>query len=63
MSILYVFFCCITALFENKKAKARKARNDSGTSEEDIDESSSNNCGIFFWIVFNWAEYGISSFA
>ena len=22
-----------------------------------------NNCGISFWVVFNWPEYGISSFA
>ena len=50
-------------MVENKKAKAGKRRNDSGSSEEDMEESSSNNCGISFWIVFNWPEYGISSFA
>ena len=50
-------------MFENNKAKAGKRRNDSGSTEEDIEESSSNNCGISFWIVFNWPEYGISSFA
>ena len=50
-------------MVENKKAKAGKSRNDSGSSEEDVEESSSNNCGISFWIVFNWPEYGISSFA
>ena len=57
-----MFFSCITAIVENKKAKAGKRRNDSGSSEEDMEESS-NNCGISFWIVFNWPEYGISSFA
>ena len=57
------FFSCITAMVENKKAKAGKRRNDSGSSEEDMEESNSNNCGISFWIVFNWPEYGISSFA
>ena len=56
------FFSCITAM-ENKKAKERKRRNDSGSSEEDVEESSNNNCDISFWIVFNWPEYGISSFA
>ena len=48
---------------EKKKAKARRRRNDSGSSEEAGEESSNNNCGISFWIVFNWPEYGISSFA
>ena len=43
--------------------KAGKRRNDSGSSEEDMEESSSNNCGISFWIVFNWPQYSISSFA
>ena len=47
------FFSCITAMVENKKAKAGKRRNDSGSSEEDMEESSSNDCGISFWIVFN----------
>ena len=50
-------------MVENKKAKVGKRRNDSGSSEEDVEESSCNNCGISFWIVFNWPEYGISSFA
>ena len=50
-------------MVENKKAKAGKRRNDSGSSEEDVEESSSNNSSISFWIVFNWPEYGISSFA
>ena len=63
MSTLYVFFSCITAMVENKKTKAGKRRNDSGSSEEDVEESSNNNCDISFWIVFNWPEYGISSFA
>ena len=57
------FFSCITAVVEKKKEKAMKRRNDSGSSEEDGEESSNNNCGISFWIVFNWPEYGISSFA
>ena len=47
------FFLCITAMVENKKIKAEKRRNDSGSSEEDIEESNSNICGIPFWIVFN----------
>ena len=42
------FFPCITAMVENNKAKARKRRNDLGSSEEDIKESSSNNCGVPF---------------
>ena len=46
------FFSCITAM-ENKKAKERKRRNDSGSSEGDVEESSNNNCGISFWTVFN----------
>ena len=50
-------------MVEKKKAKARRRRNDSGSSEEDGKESCDNNCGISFWIVFNWSEYGISSFA
>ena len=53
------FSSCITAMVENKKAKAGKRRNDSGSSEEDVEESSSNSWGISFWIVFNWPEYGI----
>ena len=57
------FFSCITAMVENKTAKAEKRRHDSGSSEENVEESSSNNCGISFWIVFNWPEYGILSFA
>ena len=57
------FFSCITAMVENKQAKAGERRNDSGSSENDEEESSSNNCGISFWIVFNWPEYSISSFA
>ena len=40
-------------MVENKKIKAEKRRNDSGSSEEDIEESNSNICGISFWIVFN----------
>ena len=57
------FFSCITAVVEKKNTKARRRRNDSGSSEEDGEESVNNNCGISFWIVFNWPEYGISSFA
>ena len=45
-----------------KKAKAGTRRNDSGSSEKDVEESS-NNCGSSLWIVFNWPEYSISSFA
>ena len=58
-----MFFLCITAIVENKKAKAGKRRNDSGSSEEDMEEPSSNNCGISFLVVFDWPEYGFSSFA
>ena len=57
------FFSCITAMVEKKNTKARRRRNDSGSSEEDRGESINNKCGISFWIVFNWPEYGISSFA
>ena len=57
------FFSCITAMMEKKNTIARMRRNDSGSSEEDGEESINNNCGISFWIVFNWPEYGISSFA
>ena len=57
------FLPCITAMVEKKKAKARRTRNDSGSSEEDGKEFNKNNCSICFWIVFNWPEYGISSFA
>ena len=58
------FFSCITAMVEKKNTKARRRmRDDSGSSEEDAEESVNNNCGISFWIVFNWPEYGISSFA
>ena len=41
-------FSCVTAMVENKKAKAGKKRNDSGNSEEDVEKSSGNNCGISF---------------
>ena len=48
-------------MVEKKNTKARRRRrDDSGSSEEDAEESVNNNC---FWIVFNWPEYGISSFA
>ena len=58
------FFSCITAMVEEKNTKARRRRrDDSASSEEDAEESVNNNCGISFWIVFNWLEYGISSFA
>ena len=57
------FFSCIIAMVENKKAKAGKKRNHSGSSKEDVEESCNNNCDISFWIVFNWPEYGILSFA
>ena len=60
---IFFFFSCITAMVGKKKAKARRRRNDSGSNEEDGEEYSNNNCGISFWIVFNWPEYGISSFA
>ena len=42
------FFSRITAMVENEKAKARKRSKDSGSSEEDIEESSSNNCIVSF---------------
>ena len=57
------FFSCITAMVEKKNTKARRRRNDSESSEEDGEESINNNCDISFWTVFNWPEYGISSFA
>ena len=57
------FFSCITAMVEKKNTKARRKINDLGSSEEDGEESINNDCGISFWIVFNWPEYGISSFA
>ena len=57
------FFSCITAMVEQKKAKVRRTRNDSRSSEEAGEEFNNNNCDISFWIVFNWPEYGISSFA
>ena len=63
MSIFYVFLSCITAMVEKKNTKARRRRNDSRSSEEEREESINNNCDISFWIVFNWHEYGISSFA
>ena len=56
-------FSCITAMVEKKKAKARRRRNDSRSIEENGEELSNNNWGISFWIVFNWPEDGISSFA
>ena len=58
-----MFFSCITAMVEKKNSKARRRRNDSGSSEENGEESINNNCGISFWVVFNWPEYGISPFA
>ena len=54
-------FSCIIAVVEKKKAKALRRRNYSGSSEEDGQEFT-NYCGISLWIVFNWPEYGISSF-
>ena len=57
-----MFFSCITAMLEKKKAKAGRKRNDSGSREKDGKEYSNNNCGISFWIVFTWPEYSISSF-
>ena len=57
------FFSCITAMVEKKKNKPRRRRSDSDGSEEEQEaEYSSNNCGVSFWIVFNWPEYGISAF-
>ena len=47
------FLSCITAMVENKKVKVGKRRNDSESTEEDVEESSSNYCGISFRIVFN----------
>ena len=42
------FFSCITSMVENKKAKAGKRINNSGSSEKDVEESCNNNCGIPF---------------
>ena len=47
------FFSCIAAIVEKKNTKATRRRNNSGSSEEDGEESTKNNCGISFWIVFN----------
>ena len=47
------FFSCTTAMVEHKKVKTGQRRNESGSGEEDVEKSSSNNCGISFWIVFN----------
>ena len=58
---LVCFFSCITALVEKKNTKAKRRRNDSGSSEENGEESIKRI--YFFWIVLNWPEYGISSFA
>ena len=56
-------FSCITTMVEKKNTNARRRRNNSGSSEEYGEEYINNNCGISFWIVFHWPEYGISSFA
>ena len=50
-------------MVEKKKTKARRRRNDPGSSEEDGEEFINNNCGISFWIVFNWPKHVISPFA
>ena len=44
-----MFFSMHYCYGENKKAKAGKRRNDSRSSEEDIEESNSNNSGISFF--------------
>ena len=49
------FFSCITAMVENEKGKAGERRNDSGSSKEDLEESS--------YSYPDWPEYSISSFA
>ena len=46
--MLYAFFSCTTAMVESEEAKAGERRNDSGNSEEDVEESTNNNCGISF---------------
>ena len=56
------FVSCITAMVKQKQAKARRTRNDSGSSEKDAEEFNNNNCGISFSIAFNWQEYAMSSF-
>ena len=61
MSILYVFFFALLLWWNRRKQK--QGGHDSGSSEEDGEEFNNNNCGISFWIVFNWLEYGILSFA
>ena len=50
------FFSCITAIGEKKKVKPRKRRRN---EDDDEEECSNFNCGVFFWIVFNWPEYEI----
>ena len=42
------FFSWTTAMVEKKNTKARRRRNDSGSSVEDGDESINNNCDISF---------------
>ena len=42
------FFSRITAMVEQMKPKARRTKNDSGSSEEDGEEFINNNCGISF---------------
>ena len=42
------FFSWTTAMVEKKNTKARRRRNDSGSSMEDGDESINNNCDISF---------------
>ena len=61
--IVCFFFRALLLWLKTKKAKAGKRKNDSGSREEDVEESCCNNCGTSFWIVFNRPEYGISSFA
>ena len=63
MSILFFFFRALLLWLKTKKVKAGKRKNDSGSREEDVEESCCNNCGTSFWIVFNRPEFGISSFA
>ena len=46
-----------------QESKSREEEKWFRSNEEDVEECSSNNCGMSFWIVFNWPEYGISSFA
>ena len=61
MSILYVFLLALL-LWLKRKQKQGGGKMIRKSGEGDGEESSDDS-GISFWIVFNWPEYGILSFA